>query len=259
VLAVAGSSILLAIFLWQDSRVWLKFQVIGFLVGGMLFAFFFVWLPTWLGQTPALENRASGFASLSGREELWGMAWVQIQAHPWLGIGPMHFASLNMKFGAHPHNAVLQLASEWGVIATTAFILPVMFAVRRLIMYLRRASIPDKKLLICLAASLLAAGIQSMVDGILVIPYTQIWLIFIAGWALGLYFRGQPELPMHVHSRFGQAGMVFFGFVAVTLLLYGIYPEVFNRVSITETYIEKALRSGKTVILPRYWGAGDIP
>lgn len=259
VLAIAGSIILLAIFLWQDFRAWLKLQMAGLLVGAMLFVILFVWLPALLGQTPALENRASNLTTLSGREELWGMAWAQIQAHPWLGIGPMHFASLGLKFGAHPHNAILQLASEWGVIATTAFMLPVLISVKRLVTHLRQPSISSKPLLICLAASLLAAIIQSMVDGILVIPYTQNWLIFIAGWALGVYFRGQAASPVQVHSRFGEVGIVFVGLVAAILLIKGISPEVFDRVSITKRYVENGIRTGKIMILPRYWGAGEIP
>lgn len=259
VLAIFGSAMLMTIFLRQNFSAWLKFQIAGLLVGGILFVFLFVWLPPWLGQTPELENRASNLVTLSGREELWGMAWAQIQANPWLGIGPMHFASLGLKFGVHPHNAILQLASEWGIIATTAFMLPVLIGVKRLITHLRQPSISNKPLLICLAASLLAAIIQSMVDGILVIPYTQIWLIFIAGWTLGLYFRGQVELPMQVHSRLGELGIVFFGLVAAILLLKGIGPEVFDRVSITKSYVENGNRTGKIMILPRYWGAGEIP
>lgn len=258
-LAITGSSILLAIFFWQNSKTWLKFQLAGVLAGGMLFVVLFVWLPVLLGQTPVLENRASNLVALSGREELWGMAWTQIQAHPWLGIGPMHFASLGLKYGAHPHNAILQLASEWGVIATVAFILPVIFAGKRLVMFLRQATTPDKPLLICLVASLMAACIQSMVDGILVIPYTQIWLIFIVGWVLGIYLRSQAKLSMQPHSRFGEVGIVFFGVVAAILLLKGISPEVFDRVSITKRYAEDGIRTGKIMILPRYWGAGEIP
>lgn len=260
-LAIAGATLFMAVLVWQDFRSWLKLQVAGFLVGGMLFVILFVWLPSLVGQMPALENRASNLVSLSGREELWGMAWDQIQAHPWLGIGPMHFASLGLKFGAHPHNAILQLASEWGVIATTAFGLPVIYGVKRLITHLRQPStdITEKKLLICIAVSLLAAIIQSMVDGILVIPYTQIWLIFIAGWALGIYFRNPAASPMQVPSRFGEVGIVFVGLVAAILLLKGISPEVFDRVAITKRYVVDGIRTGKIMILPRYWGAGEIP
>ena len=260
-LAIAGATMFMAIFLWHESKAWLKFQVAGFLVGGMLFVLLFVWLPVWLGQTPALENRTSNLATLSGREELWGMAWAQIQVHPWLGIGPMHFASLGLKYGAHPHNAILQLASEWGVIATTAFVLPVMYGVKRLITHLHQRSTDstEKKLLICIAVSLLAAITQSMVDGILVIPYTQIWLIFIAGWALGIYFRNPAASPMQVHSRFGEVGIVFVGLVAAILLVKGVSPEVFDRVSITRRYVVDGIRTGKIMILPRYWGAGEIP
>lgn len=62
----------------------------------------------------AADNR---FASeqvfgLSLREVLWKHAWAKIVEFPWLGIGPMHFASLKNPVANHPHQAMLQIASS---------------------------------------------------------------------------------------------------------------------------------------------------
>lgn len=256
-LALGVTSVILSIFAWRNSMSWLRVQGLALGAGAILFALLFVWLPTWLGMDAALENRFSNITHLSNREELWSLAWNQIQSHPWLGIGPMHLASIPMEWGAHPHNAILQLGAEWGVPAALAFILTAIYGLMRLLLYLRHS--PHSLLLICLTASLLSACVQSMVDGVIVIPYTQIWVVFVAGWALGLYSRNAvPNYAVNNFSRVTCWGVSAIFLLTVTLLLSGIYPEVFNRVEATRSYIKKAISEGKQNLPPRYWAVGPI-
>jgi len=254
-MALAVAAVVLSAFAWRACAGWLRIQVMALGVGALLFAVLFAWLPAWLGQDATLENRLSNIASLSGRSELWAMAWAQIVAHPWLGVGPMHLAAIPMKFGAHPHNAVLQLAAEWGVLAALALILPALLGVLRLLARLRQQATPSL-LLVCLTASLLAAGAQSMVDGVIVIPYTQIWLALVVGWALGVYFRdvtlSNPVVP---DSRMMRLGIPVLSMLALAALLNGIFPEVLNRVEATRAFVD----AGNTYIPPRYWVVGRIP
>lgn len=257
VLAITGAIFLLIVVSWESSRALFKWQFFGAVAGGILFVFFFLGLPAWLDQVSILENRIPKIAELSGRDELWRMAWLQIQAHPWLGIGPMHFATLKVRFGAHPHNALLQFASEWGAIATAAFILVIIISARRMLRFLRQSTIPDKPLLLCLAASLLGAGIQSMVDGVFVVPYTQVWLIFVAGWAIGICFRGQHKI-LQANPLGSRVGFVSLSFLAIFFLISGVYPEAFRRELITQAYFVKSMQEGRG-LLPRYWVAGEIP
>lgn len=263
-MALAVAAVFLILFAQRVSANWLKIQIIAMGAGAILFGILFMWLPAWIGLDTALENRLSNITHMSGREGLWAMAWTQIQAHPWLGIGPMQLAAIPMKWGAHPHNAILQLAAEWGIPAALALILPAMYGLIRLLSYLRQHSSPNL-LLVCLTASLLAAGAQSMVDGVIVIPYTQIWLVFIAGWSLGVYFRDAnknfyiPDSQLTCYSRatcLVISGMLL---IAFSLLLNGIYPEVLNRVEATQSYIEIGVRQGKQTLPPRYWAVGPIP
>lgn len=257
-LALGMASVIMGIFAWRNSMSWLRVQGLALGAGVLLFALLFVWLPAWLGMDTALENRFSNIVHLSNREALWSLAWTQIQAHPWLGIGPMHLASIPMEWGAHPHNAVLQLGAEWGVPAAMAFILTAIYGLMHLLLYLRHSS--HKLLLVCLTASLLSACVQSMVDGVIVIPYTQIWVVFVAGWALGLYSRNTvPNYAVSNFSRVTCLGVSAIFLLAFTLLLNGIYPEVLNRVEITQSYIETAVRQGKQNLPPRYWAVGPIP
>lgn len=257
-LALGMTSVILSIAAWRNSMSWLKVQGLALGAGALLFALLFVGLPTWLGMDAVLENRFSNIAHLSSREALWSLAWSQIQMHPWLGIGPMHLASIPMEWGAHPHNAVLQLGAEWGVPAALAFILTAIYGLVRLVLHLRHSS--QSLLLVCLAGSLLSACIQSMVDGVIVIPYTQIWVVFVAGWAFGLYSRNTVTnyAAAPNFSRVTCFGASAILLLAVTLLLNGIYPEVLNRVEATRSYIKKVISEGKQNLPPRYWAVGPI-
>jgi len=118
-MALAVAAVVLGAFAWRACAGWLRIQALALGAGALLFGILFIWLPVWFGLDAALENRLLNLATLSGREVLWSLAWTQIQAHPWLGVGPMHLAAIRNDFGAHPHNAVLQLAAELGVPAAT--------------------------------------------------------------------------------------------------------------------------------------------
>lgn len=130
----------------------------------------------------------SRFASLqvfglSSRDILWKLALTKIEEFPWLGVGPMHFASLGSPIAAHPHQSLLQIASEWG--------LPVFFMIMAtvtvwLIKVFAEVRSGDAKagsdLRWALLFAVLASMVQSMVDGVLVMPYTQLWLAIVVGW-----------------------------------------------------------------------------
>jgi len=253
--ALGVASVTLALVAWHASHRWLRIQLLTAMAGALLFGVMFVWVPLWLGLDASVENRLPNLATLSGRHELWKLAWTQIQAHPWLGIGPMHLAAIRNDFGAHPHNAVLQLAAEWGVPAALALILPCAAGVQHLLTRLRQQKGSPNMLLVCLTASLLAACVQSMVDGVIVIPYTQTLLALVAGWALGVYFRETIATPVTPSSPMMGARIFLLPMFALAALLNGIFPEVLNRVEVTQAYVD----AGNQLIPPRYWGVGWIP
>ncbi|HEY9098952.1 MAG TPA: O-antigen ligase family protein [Thiobacillus sp.] len=254
-MALGFSAVVMAGVSWRASARWLKIQVLTFSMGALLFGLLFIWLPSWIGVDALIENRLGDFAALSGREVLWELAWAQIQAHPWLGIGPMQLAALRNDYGAHPHNAVLQLAAEWGIPAALALLLPLGYGLLRMLVRLRHQAERAGGLLVCLSGSLLAAGAQSMVDGVIVIPYTQTLLVFVAGWALGVYFRDVALRPEITDSRVWQLGVPALSMFAVIALLNGIFPEILNRAEVTQAYVD----AGHSLIPPRYWGVGWIP
>ncbi|WP_410499310.1 O-antigen ligase family protein [Chitinibacter sp. S2-10] len=66
-------------------------------------------LPRWLNA-----GQVTVASLTSGRYIVWGDAIRMMQAHPWLGSGGLHFASMN-SIAAHPHNLFLMIGAEWGV------------------------------------------------------------------------------------------------------------------------------------------------
>lgn len=253
-LALFMAAAVLATWAWNAALPWLRLQLAALALGLMLFAVLFVWLPGLLTQDAQVENRLSSLAGLSGRETLWALAWEQMLAHPWLGIGPMHLAAIPNDTGAHPHNSILQLAAEWGLPATLALMLPVLAGMRQLLRRLRGGGTPDI-LLTCLTASLLAAAVQSLVDGVIVIPYTQTLLALVAGWALGVYLRNVAAPAGMGNTRIAQWGVTMLSVFALAALGYGVYPEILNRAEATQAYVE----AGNQLVPPRYWGVGWIP
>jgi putative inorganic carbon (HCO3(-)) transporter len=254
--ALAVAAVVLVALAWHASAGWLRIQLMALGVGAVLFAILFVGVPAWLGQDAKVENRLSNILDLDQRGELWATAWAQIQAHPWLGIGPMHLAAIPSKVAAHPHNAILQLAAEWGVPAALALLFPAVFGMQRLLTRLREQRAAANALPVCLAASLLAAGALSMVDGVIVMPYTQIWLALLAGWVIGVYFREDAVLrPVVPGPRRLRLGVPLISLFAFTLLVHGIFPEVLYRVEAIRVFLD----AGNSSIPPRYWLVGRIP
>lgn len=254
-MALALSAVVLGAYAWRACVGWLRIQGLALGLGALMFGVLFVWLPSWIASDASLESRLSNLVALSGREVLWSMAWTQIQAHPWLGIGPMHLASIRNNIGAHPHNALLQLVAEWGMPAAVALLLPVVAGMLRLLKKIRQHAALTDPLLVCLAASLLATGAQSMVDGVTVIPYTQILVVLVAGWALGAYYRGDAEPPPAKYSRAMGWGTAVISMISLAALLNGIFPEVLNRAEVTQAYVD----AGNPLVPPRYWAVGWIP
>ena len=254
-MALAVASVVLGAYAWRTCAGWLRIQMLALGMGVLLFGMLFVWLPSLLGSGALLETRLNSLATLSGREVLWSIAWAQIQAHPWLGIGPMHLASIRNNFGAHPHNAGLQLAAEWGIPAAVAFLLPVVIGLLCLLRRLRQQGFSTNPLLVCLTASLLAATAQSMVDGVIVIPYTQTLLVLVVGWTLGTYYRGGTQLSISKKSHVVEWGAAVISMLALLALLNGDVPEVLNRAEVTQAYVD----AGNPLVPPRYWAVGWIP
>jgi O-antigen ligase len=241
---------------------WLRLQLLGFTGGAVVYGLFVVLLPTWFFPTASFMFRGSDLFSLSGRETLWRLSVDIVSEQPWLGIGPMHFANQLSRVAAHPHNAVLQLMVEWGVPA--AMLLTAVWATAGLswAMRVRRmGSSPtaahDQQPLTAAAllAALTGAAAQAMVDGIIVMPVSQVCLVLMTGWALGWSNSGH-DVPIVAKGSI----LVFRGltFLAVLVLLFGIWPELGHIEERRQANLHTVEPGPMPRLLPRFWIHGWI-
>jgi O-antigen ligase len=134
----------------------------------------------------------------SGRIALWHIAMDLIKAYPWLGSGPMHFAhySRGMRLPAHPHNWILQIASEWGCVALICFCAILYLSLRSLFRTARTVASDDRDnqaISVAFLAVLIALICDGLVSGLLVMPVSQLWIAIYAGCAWGWAGARQPE------------------------------------------------------------------
>jgi O-antigen ligase len=253
-LALALASGLLLIGARRTGFPWLKLQAKAFVLGISLFVLLFIWIPQLLQLNTSIENRLADITGLSGREVLWNTALEQIQTHPLLGIGPMHLAAIRNGIAAHPHNSALQLMAEWGIPASLALTMPLAIGLISLLRMVRKLPEGEANLLVCLLAALLATTTQSMVDGVIVMPYTQLWLVITGGWALGTYYRVIPQKSDCRVSRHVPWVAPVVSITGLALLLGCTSPEIMNWHETIQRYVDEG-----SFLPPRYWVRGWIP
>lgn len=157
---------------------------------------------------PAQENAAASAAGIpavslsvrydsSARGELLEKSRRLIADAPWLGIGGRHYGCFLKKDfrdpynkdngdAAHPHNAFLQLAVEWGMPVAVTVSFGVAWLLFRVGRRLRREAGGTGDLSAALLGGLLALLVHAMVTGVLNGPTSQMQLVVLLGWCLSL-------------------------------------------------------------------------
>ena len=237
-----------------SGRRWVLWQVGAAILGGLLFLSFFSALPSYLGIETLNFAGDRLSTSLSAREIIWHQAWEMIKERPLLGFGPMHFADIPNPVAAHPHQAILQWACEWGIPSTLLVMWLVskgLWATFRLIRANHRSTEPVDLLRVCLFASLIGALTQSMVDGVIVMPYSQLWLAIVVGWLMGIHdFSTEPPAARAI----AQKGWVAILTLAVVYLGYIVFRDAPNLDQREQVYIQE--HGGR--FKPRFWMQGVI-
>ncbi|NWD09327.1 O-antigen ligase family protein [Pseudomonas gingeri] len=252
-LAMGTASVVL-LFSGPYGRRWLVWQLSAAAVALLLFWLLFTVLAEYIGIE--VQNFAGGrlTTALSARDVLWQQAWDMIRERPLLGFGPMHFADIHNPIAAHPHQAILQWASEWGVPSTLLVMWLVgrgLWATFRLIRERAYSSDPVDLLRVCLFASLIGALTQSMVDGVIVMPYSQLWLSLVVGWLMGIHvWKGEPSKP-NALVHWSWMGV---STAAVLFLVYIVIRDVPHLDERDRLYQEQY--GGH--LQPRFWTQGVI-
>lgn len=207
-----------------QGRRWVRWQVLTMLVGLAAYYLVFVVLCNWLGITVANSAAERMTTSLSARDTIWLQAWDMIKSHPLLGAGPMHFADIYNPIAAHPHQAILQWASEWGIPSALLVGGLVAWGLLATLGLVRRECVSDNPvqlLRLCLFAGLIGSLTQSMVDGVIVMPYSQLCLTIVVGWLLAIHEKPAAH-PQHAripfHGIWVACIIMAVGFFAYTVM-----------------------------------------
>jgi O-antigen ligase len=239
----------------------LRAMIVSLLVGTVVYELAFVIVPVMAGRAPfgdagAVLARTMADPS-SGRAILWKCALGLIAAHPWLGVGPLHFAH-ERAGAAHPHDWMLQIGSEWGIPALLAFCLALTFALRGLWRTRTRIAATDTANQNMLSAWILIAAallIDASVSGSIVMPQSQMMIGFYiacaAGWAWSLDPSPRPEKAGTMRS----ANRVL-AIAAALTLAYSVAPQFVAKATDAEPTAEEIAVNGNADWWPRLWRGG---
>ena len=183
------------------------------------------------------------------RVYLWERALADVRAHPWLGLGPMHYALSGNPYAAHPHNSALQVAAEWGVamlLALSALLGAIAVTRWRDVRQLSAARTdPSSATMVAVALCAATAGVvDSLVSGTLVMPVSQTWWLV----AMGLAMNGKGAAP-----DINGGDLVARRAVAVTLIVLHLGLAAAALVVANKPFTEEAVG-----MFPRYWGNGQL-
>ncbi len=196
-IALVGSAVLLGLLLGRKAVPvllrWACYVFFGVLLGMALLQ----WLPQMLG-IPAerlLLARSMTTSSESARLELWARALDMAFEHPWLGVGPMHFANHPNPIAAHPHNIYVQLAAEWGFPMAFVLIGAAMYAMWQMVRRLRQLPADHEALFtgMVLWWGCAAVMIDGLFSGNFVMPMSQVWIATLLGLTWGWWRSTSPS------------------------------------------------------------------
>lgn len=160
---------------------------------------------------PLLRN------SFSDRAYLWGIAWHDMIANPWLGIGPGQFALHLNSIAAAPHNGILMVGAEWGLIVLLLIAAVFLIHICNMLKSIKSSKglCGDDDFLIASWISLSALLAHSLVANVLVIPTSQLFLL------LAMNMVAVKSVSLDSVSRAWLKGDGFF-YRAVSIVVAGL-------------------------------------
>jgi O-antigen ligase len=245
VLALPAVAMLLG---WRQTARLVVVIVFSAVVGVALYFMLFKAGPIAVGLGSAVAAPTDNLTTLTSRDILWKLSWEAIQSAPLLGIGPMQFAALDNAIGAHPHNWILQLTSEWGLVA---LVIVLTAAVRWLVKV--RGTGPSTRTAASSAAYLvlLVALGYGLLDGLLVMPVSQSAAALAIGLLLGTT-AGGPRAPSRARlaSAMLTAALVSCSIPVVANFSISSLPDQDRSITVF-----RKKHSGAWIV-PRFWEQG---
>jgi len=253
-LSVFIAMVFIAFWLPAQRKYWLKFQLGGLLVGIGIYLGIVLLNGVLIPKSQSGEFYAYSvgrpMAHTSGRSMFWRLSVNDALEHPLLGSGPTRYAcDSDQVLPAHPHNFPLRILGEWGMIA---FVLFIILAITIGIAFLKdlkhqiSASLTDPPLKAMLATSLIAGIIHACLSGVLIMPASQVAMIMVAGWVLGLSGK---VIQKPTRTRLANALMLLALLTTMTISVFAIKE-------ITKLPEAKDYSDPFHPMAPRFWQDG---
>jgi O-antigen ligase len=190
--------------------------------------------------------------SVGHRATLWSHALDHIVEHPWLGIGPLHFANHFNEIAAHPHSSLLQIAAEWGMPAAILFAALFLWGGGAWIKRLTPGHTPTD---IALSFSLLTAAIYSLVSGVIVTPVSQVCFAIVTGLMLGI-FQATSGPGIRQVSKYATRLLTLA--LVLIFIRFGsvLFPEVLHLARDEFVWIVTHSQEGRVTLNVRFWQQG---
>ena len=142
----------------------------------------------------------------------------------------MHFAWYS-NTNAHPHNSVLQLMAEWGLPAALLILAVTGYG---LLCWLRKFNIDnlqhktklDCNLAIALIFTVMCSFAYSLVDGVIVMPISQVLMFTIIGLMIGYYTKDNVT-----EVKRKSVFMPIFAAITLVALIWSTLPEILQSAS----------------------------
>lgn len=255
VVAIALAAGSVWVLIGRNAHRWLKMLVGTLALGGV---FYYVLFTLGGGVAPQVVERM-GEVGESRRLQHWSKCLRLAWGHPWLGVGPMHYAWPPFDFAraAHPHDAFLQWLAEWGIPSTAIMSTLTLWGGWR---WLDReqehagdASGRENGIRVAVVVSLLAGAAHAMVSGVIVMPVSQVLLVLVCGWAWGRYLRDTEGSS--VSPSLGAQSLLVVLVVAFMAVVGSSFKELAERKERQEAFLEAVDRQAFS---PRYWKQGYI-
>jgi O-antigen ligase len=227
----------------------IRLQLIHFSTGFLSYQILFELIPFLRGS--AVVTGTIVRDTTSDRIELWKQALHLIQNHPIFGIGPMHFAWYS-PISAHPHNSVLQIMTEWGLPAALLILIITCYA---LFCWLKKFNVGnlqtktnhDCNLAIILFFTFISNAIYSLVDGVIVMPISQVMMFTFIGLMIGYYHQG--NITEITESKIKSLIKALFAGIVLATLIWSTLPEILQNAADSD----KRFSMGYTAMGPRFW------
>lgn len=229
----------------------LRLQLISISTGFVAYCVLFKVLPNLLQQNVVTGTLLRD--SVSDRTVLWDICFKMMEFHPFFGVGPLHYFWYNT-LSTHPHNSVLQLGAEWGIPATI-----IMSGIAgygfycwyKKFNYSTISTQPklDSNLTLILFFTIITNAAYSLVDGVIVMPISQILMFTIIGLMIGQYHHSETAETLNNLAKRKIKFRPIFAAIVFVALVWSTLPEIIQGLSGNP----RGFSTGPNIVNPRIW------